>query len=61
MIDVEVCLFVLIYVWSFVVFERGEGCKFYDIEGKEYLDLVVGIVVNFLGYGDFIWLKVIND
>jgi acetylornithine/N-succinyldiaminopimelate aminotransferase len=34
------------------VFERGEGCYLYDTEGQRYLDLVAGIAVNALGYGD---------
>jgi len=33
-----------------VVFVRGEGCFVYDIDGKEYLDLVAGIAVNGLGH-----------
>lgn len=33
-----------------VVFVRGEGCFVYDIDGKEYLDLVGGIAVNGLGH-----------
>ena len=35
-----------------VVFERGEGVWLYDTEGRAYLDLVAGIAVNALGYGD---------
>lgn len=34
------------------VIERGEGCTLYDADGKSYLDLVGGIAVNALGYGD---------
>ena len=29
---------------------RGQGCKVYDAEGREYLDFVAGIAVNALGY-----------
>ena len=36
---------------SFVI-ERGEGCYLYDTEGRRYLDMVAGIAVNALGYGD---------
>ncbi|XP_024398741.1 acetylornithine aminotransferase, mitochondrial [Physcomitrium patens] len=60
-IDAEARLFVPTYVRSPVVFERGEGCKLYDTEGKEYLDLAAGIAVNSLGHGDPTWLKAIND
>ena len=33
-----------------VVFERGEGCWLYDVEGNAYLDLVAGIAVCVLGH-----------
>lgn len=33
-----------------VVFDRGEGCYLYDMEGKKYLDCAAGIAVNALGY-----------
>lgn len=33
-----------------VVFVRGEGCFVYDIDGKQYLDMVAGIAVNNLGH-----------
>ena len=34
------------------VIERGEGCTLYDSDGRAYIDLVAGIAVNALGYGD---------
>lgn len=34
------------------VLERGEGAYLYDTKGRRYLDLVAGIAVNALGYGD---------
>ncbi|MEE8504387.1 MAG: acetylornithine transaminase [candidate division NC10 bacterium] len=33
-----------------VVLERGEGCRVWDVEGKEYLDFVAGIAVCALGH-----------
>ena len=33
-----------------VLVVRGQGCKVWDIEGKEYLDFVAGIAVNNLGH-----------
>lgn len=33
-----------------VTFEKGLGCKLYDIEGKEYMDFVSGVAVNCLGH-----------
>lgn len=35
-----------------VAFERGEGAKLYDTDGKEYTDFLAGIAVNSLGYSD---------
>ncbi|HEY8443403.1 MAG TPA: aspartate aminotransferase family protein [Clostridia bacterium] len=35
-----------------VCFTRGQGCKLYDIEGKEYIDFYAGIAVNCLGHND---------
>lgn len=33
-----------------VVFEKGQGTKLYDVDGKEYLDFVSGVAVNCLGH-----------
>ena len=33
-----------------VTFEKGLGCKLYDIDGKEYVDFVSGVAVNCLGH-----------
>lgn len=35
-----------------VEFVRGQGVELFDADGKAYLDLVAGIAVNALGYGD---------
>ena len=35
-----------------IVIEKGEGCYCFDTEGNKYLDLIGGIAVNILGYGD---------
>ncbi|MBW7996726.1 MAG: aspartate aminotransferase family protein [Candidatus Glassbacteria bacterium] len=34
------------------VLDHGKGCYLYDTDGKRYLDMVSGIAVNALGYGD---------
>ncbi|MGI6376583.1 MAG: aspartate aminotransferase family protein [Anaerolineae bacterium] len=34
------------------VFDRGQGTRLTDTDGKVYLDFVSGIAVNALGYGD---------
>lgn len=35
-----------------VVFEKGEGVRLYDTDGKEYLDFAAGIAVSSLGYSN---------
>lgn len=38
------------YCRTKLTIERGEGCKLYDVDGKEYIDLFSGVGVNVLGY-----------
>ena len=33
-----------------MVFERGQGSRVWDVEGREYLDMIAGIAVNSLGH-----------
>jgi len=33
-----------------MVIERGEGCRVWDVEGNEYLDMIAGIAVVSLGH-----------
>lgn len=33
-----------------IVFARGEGCRLWDADGREYLDFLAGIAVNSLGH-----------
>jgi acetylornithine aminotransferase len=33
-----------------VAFARGEGCRVWDVDGREYLDLIAGIAVSALGH-----------
>ncbi|WVY97066.1 hypothetical protein V8G54_029217 [Vigna mungo] len=51
-IEMEGKFLVGTYARTPVVLERGEGCKLYDVEGKEYLDLSAGIAVNALGHDE---------
>ncbi|KAK7327241.1 hypothetical protein VNO80_31606 [Phaseolus coccineus] len=60
-IEMEGKLLVGTYARTPVVLERGEGCKLYDVEGREYLDLSAGIAVNALGHGDVDWLKAVVE
>jgi acetylornithine/N-succinyldiaminopimelate aminotransferase len=34
-----------------VVFERGSGCRLFDVSGRSYLDFISGIGVSALGHG----------
>jgi acetylornithine/N-succinyldiaminopimelate aminotransferase len=40
------------YARSELAFERGEGMRLYDQQGRAYLDFHSGIAVNALGHGD---------
>ncbi|KAI9606523.1 hypothetical protein H4Q26_006057 [Puccinia striiformis f. sp. tritici PST-130] len=35
-----------------MILSRGQGCKVWDTEGREYLDFTAGIAVNALGHAD---------
>ncbi len=43
------------------VLERGKGCYLFDKAGKRYLDMVSGIAVNALGYGDTRLARIIAE
>lgn len=60
-IDAEDRLFVNTYARFPVLFVRGEGCKLFDAEGKEYLDMSAGVAVNALGHGDQSWVKAVTE
>ncbi|KAL6539124.1 hypothetical protein OROGR_011773 [Orobanche gracilis] len=49
------------YARAPVVLSSGKGCKLYDIEGREYLDLTSGIAVNALGHGDRDWMQAVTQ
>lgn len=42
------------------VMEHGEGCRIWDVDGKEYLDFLAGIAVNALGYAHKTWTEAIS-
>lgn len=44
-----------------MVLSSGKGCKLYDLEGREYLDMAAGIAVNSLGHGDPDWLQAVTE
>ncbi|KAF2317671.1 hypothetical protein GH714_039522 [Hevea brasiliensis] len=49
------------YARAPLVLASGKGCKLYDVEGREYLDLTSGIAVNALGHCDPDWVKAVVD
>lgn len=59
--EAEGRLMVGTYARAPVVISHGEGCKLYDAEGREYLDMTAGIAVNALGHGDPDWLKAVVE
>jgi acetylornithine/N-succinyldiaminopimelate aminotransferase len=40
---------------------RGEGCRLWDSDGKEYIDALGGIAVNSLGYGHPVYVNAIKN
>ncbi|XP_047264098.1 uncharacterized protein LOC107865551 [Capsicum annuum] len=44
-----------------LLLSSGRACKWYDIEGREYLNLTSGIAVNALGHGDPDWINVVTQ
>jgi predicted acetylornithine/succinylornithine family transaminase len=44
-----------------ITIERGEGCYFWDSDGRRYLDFVTGIGVNALGYSHPRLVRVIRE
>ena len=59
--EAEAKVLVGTYARAPVVLASGKGCKLYDVEGREYLDLSAGIAVNSLGHGDEDWLKAVVE
>ncbi|KAK4488898.1 hypothetical protein RD792_004688 [Penstemon davidsonii] len=49
------------YARAPLVLSSGKGCKLYDVEGREYLDLTSGIAVNALGPGDPDWVRAVTE
>ncbi len=44
-----------------VAFDHGKGMYLYDVEGKEYMDLVAGIAVNSLGHSHPKWVAAMQE
>ena len=43
-----------------VAFARGEGCKLWDVDGKEYIDFASGIGVNSIGHSHPKWVEAVT-
>ena len=44
-----------------LVLDHGQGCKVYDMNGKEYIDFLGGIAVNCLGYNHPVIVKAVAE
>nr|WP_206688560.1 aspartate aminotransferase family protein [Cyanobacterium stanieri] len=44
-----------------VTIEKGQGCKLWDTEGKEYLDFVAGIATCTLGHGHPALIEAVSE
>ncbi|PPG64671.1 acetylornithine transaminase [Rathayibacter sp. AY1F6] len=42
------------------VLERGEGCRVWDVDGREYLDFLGGIAVNSLGHAHPVFVEAVT-
>lgn len=59
LIDFGKCYWLLVYKLCDLIFDYGKGVWVWDIEGCEYVDFGVGIVVNVFGYVDFDFIVVL--
>lgn len=59
--ETERNVFVGTYARAPLVIKSGKGCKLYDVDGKEYLDMTAGIAVNSLGHGDPDWVNAVTE
>jgi acetylornithine/N-succinyldiaminopimelate aminotransferase len=50
-----------IYAQPDFVLARGEGCRVWDEEGRQYLDFTAGIAVNALGHGSFVVRRAVEE
>jgi glutamate-1-semialdehyde aminotransferase len=42
------------------VVDRSEGCRMWDLDGNEYIDVLNGFGSNFLGYGNPVIMKAVE-
>lgn len=48
------------YARAPLVLSHGIGCKLFDVEGREFLDMTSGIAVNALGHSDPDWVRAVS-
>ncbi|MCL2571767.1 MAG: aspartate aminotransferase family protein [Defluviitaleaceae bacterium] len=44
-----------------VAFVKGQGCRLWDADGKEYIDFMSGIGVNSIGYAHPKWVQAVTN
>src|SRR5689334_3030032 len=44
-----------------MVIERGQGCRVWDVEGREYLDMIAGIAVVSLGHASPVVQRALSE
>ena len=49
------------YARAAVTLVRGEGCRVWDDQGREFLDFTSGIAVTALGHSHPVWVKAVQD
>ncbi|XP_065857845.1 acetylornithine aminotransferase, mitochondrial [Euphorbia lathyris] len=59
--EAEAKVMVGTYARAPLVLASGKGCKLFDVEGREYLDMTSGIAVNALGHSDPDWVKAVVE
>ncbi|MFA5138518.1 MAG: aspartate aminotransferase family protein [Elusimicrobiota bacterium] len=50
-----------IATFSKIVLERGRGAKFWDVDGREYIDFVAGVCVAAIGHGHPEYARAISE
>jgi len=44
-----------------VIFDKGAGCRVYDTNGREYMDMISGVAVNCLGHSSPVIAKAVEE
>lgn len=44
-----------------VIFDKGVGCRLYDTNGREYMDMISGVAVNCLGHSSPVIAKALEE